>query len=213
VKGHLLKSLDKPLILAMEEVDNVFATGFRTNFFGMLRNWHNSRALDPLWRKLDLILVTSTEPYLFIEDLTHSPFNVGENIELEDFTYDQVAELNHRHNAPLTPDQVQQLMGLLNGHPYLTRRALYLVASGRHSFADLFERATTVNGPFGSHLRALLWRLRPNQELLAQFRQIIKHHSCSDEEIFFRLRGAGLVRREQDADLPRCQLYANFFAT
>jgi hypothetical protein len=39
-------------------------------------------------------------------------------LELEDFTPAQVADLNQRHNFPLNPQQVQQLIELLNGHPY-----------------------------------------------------------------------------------------------
>jgi hypothetical protein len=44
-------------------------------------------------------------------------------------------------------------------------------------------------------------------------RQIIAHQGCPDESIFFRLRGAGLVRRAADglSILPRCKLYADFF--
>jgi len=41
--------------------------------------------------------------------------------------------------------------------------------------------------------------------------QIIRQNLCEDERIFFRLRGAGLVRREGRIVLPRCQLYAEYF--
>jgi hypothetical protein len=51
-------------MLAMDEVETVFDTAFRSDFFGMLRSWHNSRVpTSPAWIKLDLALVTSTEPY------------------------------------------------------------------------------------------------------------------------------------------------------
>ena len=40
---------------------------------------------------------------------------------------------------------------------------------------------------------------------------MIRHNTCQDERVFFRLRGAGLVRREGRTVLPRCQLYADFF--
>jgi AAA-like domain len=56
--------LRQPLMLAMGEVETVFDTAFRSDFFGMLRSWHNSRLpTSPAWIKLDLALVTSTEPY------------------------------------------------------------------------------------------------------------------------------------------------------
>lgn len=210
---YLLKELGGPLVLALDEVETVFDAPFRSDFFGMLRGWHNNRAHPlegKLWRQLDLALVTSTEPYQLIENLNQSPFNVGEVIELTDFTAAQVADLNRRHASPLTPAQEQQLMALLGGQPYLVRRALYLVASGRITAADLFAQATADRGPFSDHLRNHLFRLQGQAELIAGLRQVLRHRICPDEEVFFRLRGAGLVQREGREVLPRCQLYADF---
>ncbi len=210
---YLLKELGCPLVLAMDEVESIFETDFRTDFFSMLRSWHNGRAnpMTPIWKQLDLTLVTSTEPYQLIENLNQSPFNVGEVIDLNDFTLAEVAELNQRHRSPFTTEGVNRLMGLLNGHPYLTRRALYLVASERLSVADLFAQATDDHGPFGDHLRYHLFRLHKQDALVQGLRQVIRNQSCQDEKVFFRLRGAGLVRREGKAESPRCQLYADYF--
>jgi hypothetical protein len=208
---YLLPELDGPLLLAMDEVENLFDTDFRSDFFGMLRSWHNNRAFDPIWKQLDLALVTSTEPYQLIENLNQSPFNVGQVIDLTDFEPEQVADLNQRHGMPLSTDAEHQLMDLLGGHPYLVRRALYLVANGHSSSADLFRDATTDRGPFGDHLRYHLFRLHDKPELIQGLLQAIRQHRCDDERVFFRLRGAGLLRREGRATVPRCQLYADYF--
>jgi hypothetical protein len=214
MSGHLLKQLDSSLVLAMDEVEAVFDAPFRSDFFGMLRSWHNHRG-HPLerkiWRQLDLALVTSTEPYQLIDNLNQSPFNVGEVIQLTDFAPDQVADLNRRHDSPLTPAQERQLMDLLYGHPYLVRRALYLVASQRFSPADLFSQATDDRGPFGDHLRNHLFRLHGKADLIQGLREVMHYHTCHDERVFFRLRGAGLIYRKDREVLPRCQLYADFF--
>lgn len=211
VTHHLLDKLDRQLVLAMDEVEAVFGADFRTDFFGMLRSWHNNRSVDPRWKRLDLALVTSTEPYFFIDNLNQSPFNVGTVVELRPFTEEQVAELNRRHLGPLAEEEVARLHGLLHGHPYLTRRALYLVANGQLTAGELFARATADDGPFGDHLRALLLRLHERESLAPALRQVVFDHTCDDELAFFRLRGAGLVRRESGAVVPSNQLYANFF--
>jgi hypothetical protein len=211
VDRYLLRELGRPLVLAMDEVESVFDTDFRDDFFGMLRNWHNNRAIYPIWKQLDLLLVTSTEPYQLIKKQNQSPFNVGEVIELKDFTAEQVADLNRRHSSPLTSDQERQLMGLVGGHPYLIRRALYLVASQRLLPVDLFAQATAEQGPFRDHLYHHLLRLYDRPELVQGLRQVIRYHTCQDQEIFFRLQGAGLIRREGREVWPRCQLYADFF--
>jgi hypothetical protein len=196
----------------MDEVDRAFDTPFRSDFFGMLRAWHNARAGNPLWKRLHIALVTSTEPYQFIANLTQSPFNVGTVVQLEDFSLTEMAELNRRHNSPLASTEEKHLYQLLNGHPYLTRRALYLVASGHLTPVTLFAQATSDDGPFGDHLYSQLRRLRSKPELSQGLRQVIRHHTCTDEEIFFRLHGAGLVRRQGRDVFPRCQLYADYFS-
>ncbi len=211
LQRHILKGLGHPLVLAMDEVDRVFDTNFRNDFFGMLRSWHNSRAIYPSLDELDLVLVTSTEPYQLIDDLNQSPFNVGQIIELEDFTPEQVAELNRRHNFPFDANSFQQLLRLLGGHPYLVRKALYLVASGQITPTELFTNATAASGPFGDHLRRLLSLLYDKQELIQGLQLVISQNICPDMQIFWRLRGAGLVRSSGQSALPRCQLYAEYF--
>ena len=79
--------------LALDEVDRLLQTPFHSDFFALLRSWHNSRALDEQWDKLNMIMVISTEPYLLIADVNQSPFNVGLKIYLEDFNEAQIRDL------------------------------------------------------------------------------------------------------------------------
>jgi hypothetical protein len=211
VGRYILESIGGPLVLAMDEVESIFDSAFRSDFFGMLRSWHNRRASASVWKNLDLALVTSTEPYQLIENLNQSPFNVGQVIELNDFTAEQVHELNRRHGWTLSPTVERQLIDLLGGHPYLIRRAMYLIASGRIEAHHLFAEATADRGPFGDHLRYHLFRLHENKDLIQSMLQVIRYNRCDDQRTFFRLRGAGLVRREGGAVVPRCRLYEGFF--
>ena len=212
LQRHLLKEIkDVQILLAMDEVERMFGSSFRSDFFSMLRSWHNNRARGGDWTRLNLALVTSTEPYQFIADLNQSPFNVGQVVELTDFTLEQVGELNRRHQNPLTEAQVKQLFDLLGGHPYLTRRALYLVASGRDTFKELLENACEDTGPFGDHLRNHLFRMGNQEKLKAGLVQIIKYQRCSDEHVFFQLRGSGLAKRIDTKVMARNKLYVDFF--
>lgn len=210
VLQEILRRLNQPVMLAMDEVESIFDTPFRTDFFAMLRSWHNNRARDASWKQLDLALVTSTEPYYFVQSLSQSPFNVGEIIDLPAFTLEQAAALNKLHLSPFTQTALQELMNLLRGHPYLVRRALYLVASDRISASDLLAQPTDAYGPFGDHLRSLLLRLHHNQTMLHSLQQVLQTGHCPDE-LFFRLHGAGLIKRENGRIVPYCPLYAHFF--
>jgi hypothetical protein len=179
----------------------------------MLRGWHNNRALPLLriWKQFDLALVTATEPYHLIANLNQSPFNVGEVILLSDFTAAQLSDLNQRHGSPLKPDQEKQVMALLHGHPYLVRKALYLLASGQMEIEALLEQATADGGPFGDHLRYHLFRIYDKQDLVQGLLQVIRSNRCPDERIARLLVAAGLARKKDEQVLPRCQLYANYF--
>jgi hypothetical protein len=212
VLRHILKAIpETSILLAMDEVERMFASPFRSDFFSMLRSWHNRRAQGGDWTRLNLALVTSTEPYQFIADLNQSPFNVGMVIELNDFSPEQVAELNARHGEPVGANELDRLTNLLGGHPYLTRKALYLLASKRITFSDLLATACEDDGPFGDHLRNHLFRMSDHAELKEGLMGAIKHQRIADDHIFFRLRGAGLVRRVGNEELPRNPLYAEYF--
>lgn len=210
---HVFKAIPNgQILLAMDEVERMFPSQFRSDFFSMLRSWHNNRAVRAGdWKRFNMALVTSTEPYQFIADLNQSPFNVGIVVRLKDFTPDQVSDLNRRHGEPLSLEQSAEISKLLGGQPYLTRKALYLVASGRATFDELVKNSDEDEGPFGDHLRNHLFRMSDDPELRSSLLQVIRHHRCSDEHTFFRLRGAGLVKRVEDSVTPRNTLYANYF--
>ncbi len=209
LEEYLLKEVNGYLVLAMDEVDRLFETNLGDDFFGMLRAWNNRQT--PVWKQLDLVLVTSTDPYLFISNFHQSPFNVGEVFRLQDFTAAQVAELNRRHDSPLRADEVNQLVALVGGHPYLVRKALYEMANRRVTFASLLANAIDELGPFGDHLRRFAFGLYGQEDLQEALRQVLRYGKCRDERIFHRLQGAGLIRQEGKAVAFRCQLYADFF--
>ena len=88
VQRHILKAFpDTQVLLAMDEVERMFASPSRSDFFSMLRSWHNRRAQGGDWIHLNMALVTSTEPYQLISDLNQSPFNVGTVVELVILTW------------------------------------------------------------------------------------------------------------------------------
>ena len=208
----LLGDEGAPLLLAMDEVDRVFQTDFSSDFFGMLRSWHNRRAMDPRWRSLDLVLVTSTEPYLFITNLTQSPFNVGQKIDLDEFTEEQVTRLNVLHGSPLTAAEMRELHALVGGHPFLASKALYTIATEQASFAELANPARLDGGPFGDHLRSFMFRICKMPELMRGLREIWRDGTCRDQVVAYRLISAGLVVKRHARLAPRCNLYRLFFA-
>jgi hypothetical protein len=215
MEQHVLQPMNGPCIIAIDETDAIFQTTFSQDFFSMLRSWHNKRA-DPIrrsWKKLDIILSTSTEPQFFIDRPHESPFNVGVTLRVEDFQPDQVAHLNAIHPRPMSGNDVDRLYRLVRGHPYLTRKALYMVAGSTPtcSVEQLFAQAQDDSGPFGDHLRDYLLRLQRKQDLIPALRQVVDGRTLGDELAIYRLQALGLVRREGNMMTPRCDLYGAYF--
>ena len=211
MENYVLHECDGLIVLALDEADRLLQTAFYKDFFALLRSWHNFRASDERWNRLNIIMAISTEPYLLIRDETQSPFNVGLGLYLEDFDTVQVCDLNQQHHSPVKERDFPELMELLSGHPYLTRKALYTLVIERWTWADLMRVAATDQGPFGDHLRHHHWLLRDKSDLREELRQIIRHGRCTDEKAFFRLLRAGLVKGSGKVCKCRCDLYRMYF--
>ncbi len=213
LERHVLVNNERPVLLAMDEIDRLQFTDFPVEFFGLMRSWHNRRATHPIWNKLSILMAISTEPYLLIDDLNQSPFNVGQILHLKDFDATQIADLNNRYGAPVKPEELPRLISLLNGHPYLTRVALYTMAVDKLAWGDLEKVAISDQGPFYQHLQLQYRLLIRDERLKETFREIIRTNRCTDEGAGFRLMKAGLVTRLDSGGYEcRCDLYRQYFS-
>jgi hypothetical protein len=213
IEEAILAETPSPVWVLFDEADRVFNFPYRDDFFATLRWWHNLRAMRENWRRFNLVITHSTEPYLWIQDLNQSPFNVGYSIRLAEFNFHQVEALNLKHGTPLkTGDEIRQLLTLLGGQPFLMRLALYLLTTNRWSLAELQNLMTDDFGPFGDHLRRFIWGLQRNPDLKESLRQILRHQKCDDEMHFLRLSAVGLIKGETREKVEmRCRLYEEYF--
>jgi len=211
---EVLDKIDKPFVFFMDEVDRLFASSFRDDFFGLIRSWHNDRAFDEeRFGKFNMVLAYSTEAYLFIRNLNESPFNVGVKCELEDFGQTEVERLNELHGQPIrTPAQMDELHGLLSGHPFLVRRTYYDIVQKRWTPDALIARACDDDGPFADHLHGHLLALESRPELREELKSAINQKTCSSDLVFCQLRSGGFVKGpNRSAVEPRCGLYERYF--
>jgi hypothetical protein len=116
-----------------------------------------------------------------------------------------------RHGSPVQEQNFLELMELLNGHPYLTRKALYTLVTEQLSWRDLTRAAAADDGPFHDHLRRQQWLLRDSPDLCDAVKSIIKTNRCADEASVYRLLRAGLIRQDQAGLTFRCNLYRIYF--
>lgn len=214
LQRHALVASPASIVWGLDEVDRLFSRPFASEVFGLFRSWHNARALDPdgPWRRLTLVMTYATEAHLFINDLNQSPFNVGTRLALEDFTLDQVADLNRRYGSPLRTDhEVWRYFVLVGGNPYLAQRGLYEVAQRGITLDELEARATSDDGPFGDHLRRMAAALAQDRRLRQAMLAIIEGEARPTVEDFYRLRSAGLITGDSVNEArPRSRLYAAY---
>ncbi len=210
---YLLSEITQPIVLGLDEVDQIFQhPEIATDFFGLLRAWHEKGKNEAVWKKLKLVIVHSKEVYIPL-NINQSPFNVGLPIELPELNEEQVQDLVRRHKLDFSQQQLDQLMAMVGGHPYLVRVALYQIARGRMTLEKLLQIAPTEEGPYYDHLRRHLLNLEENAELVAAAKQVVAADSPIEIKTAeaFKLRSMGLVKFQGNAVMPLCDLYRVYF--
>jgi DNA-binding SARP family transcriptional activator len=214
LRRGVLGAVATPMVWGLDEVDRLFHYPFGSELFALFRFWHNERALDPgsPWARLTLAIAYATEAHLFITDLNKSPFNVGARLTLDDFTPEETADLNCRCGAPLrASEEVAGYHQLVGGHPYLVRRGLDEMTTQGMALSRFEAQADRDDGPFGSHLQRLRDALLRDSELCAAVRSVLSGQTVLAPRDFYRLRTAGLLSGESEADARlRCPLYAAY---
>lgn len=214
MENQVLRNLSVPLVWGLDEVDQLFHRPFAGEVFGLLRAWHNRRALNPdaPWSQLTLAIAHATEPHLFISNLDQSPFNVGTRLNLQDFTLDEIRYLNGLYGSPLHSEaEVLRLFQLVGGQPYLVHRSLYEFVKGNLDLTTLERQAGRDEGLFADHLGRLLISLSRDPGLCEVVRSLLRGQPCTDERSFYRLRSGGVILGEtiEEARL-RCQVYTTY---
>ena len=212
-RKHILKQINSPLILILDEVDRLFPySEVLEDFFGMLRSWHEKGKTSNVWKQLRLVLSHSTEVYIPL-DLNQSPFNAGIPVELEEFNQQQIENLATKYGVNPQDNLLTELRTMVGGHPYLLRLAMYNIATGKTNFPDLLESAATEAGIYSNHLRSLLKILHSAPDLLPGLKRVVNSSMGVelDSMEIYKLHSLGLVQRENNHVTPRCQLYRDYF--
>ena len=214
MEKQILQPLDS-FVLAIHEADISFNPNSSTTFSACCARGtipapilsKNTSGKNSIY-----ILVTSTEPYLFIDRDHESPFNVGEVMALSDFTSEQVQTLNALHDAPFFPPEVLKLYSLLHGQPIPDAQSILCRQILPHTRPTLRPR---------SRRRRRLWR--PPPKLLPTPAELPRTSICLetggaqacvfDPKLSYRLKGAGLVKEESGKMFPAAACMRSIFAS
>ena len=213
-QSYLLKELKQPVILGLDEVDRIFQySEIADEFFTMLRSWHEKGKNNETWQKLRLVISHSQEVYISL-DVNKSPFNVGLPIDLNKFSLAQVQDLVKRHGLQWSDTEINQLMGMIDGHPYLVITALYHIATNDLTLKQFLAISPTEEGLYEDHLYRHLLILEENKQLKSAMLKLVNSDDAVTlEPIYaFKLKSMGLAESKGNKVIPLCNLYRIYFS-
>jgi serine/threonine-protein kinase len=215
---HILKNIETKLVLGLDNVDILFSEEFKEaakNFFGLLRSWYDkSIGYCEIWQKLKIITVYSTEDTPKLNPY-QSPFDVGLKISLPDFESQQITELANQYGLILTISEVDNLISIIGGHPYLVYITIqHLKRFPSENLSEILSIAATDQGIYREYLSRHWKDIDNNLELRNILREVI--NSSVPIRIDYKysriLESMGLVRLCRSLVEPRYQLYRQYFS-
>ncbi|GAB4459995.1 MAG: hypothetical protein OHK0037_06410 [Elainellaceae cyanobacterium] len=215
----LLPHTSQPVVIFVEEVDNLLSLKFDTDgFFVFIRSLYEKRAEKPEYRRLTFAFLGVATPYDLIRGRQQSSFNVGHEVELTGFTLAEAAPLAKGLAGRVDDPQsvLQAVLDWTGGQPFLTQKLLDLVSRELDAAVQPMAAADLVkqvaydkiidhweSQDVPPHLKTIRDRLlrsgAPNtSQLLGLYQQILLHGAMdadiSPEQMDLRLTGLVVKR-------------------
>lgn len=126
----LLSEVSGRIVIFVDEIDSTLSLDFTDDFFAAIRYLYNARATLPELQRLSFVLVGVATPSDLIDDPKRTPFNIGQRVDLSDFTFKEArpfaAGLKLRRGEAL--QVLAWALKWTSGHPYLTQRLCQILA-------------------------------------------------------------------------------------
>ncbi|MHC5760186.1 AAA-like domain-containing protein [Nostoc sp.] len=229
----LLAEVEGQVVIFVDEIDSTLSLDFTDDFFIAIRYLYVARATNPKFGRLSFVLMGVATPGDLIRDAKRTPFNIGQRVDLTDFTLEET--LPFAEGLGLPSDEANQILHQVlkwtAGHPYLTQRLCgALVAQGiveTRFIASLENRdvdkivTSTFFGAMSEQdnnlqfVRDMLTKRSPDPEVLTIYREIRwgKRAVVDEEQSLAKshLKLSGVVRRENNVLRVRNQIYRQVF--
>jgi WD40 repeat protein len=217
------------LIIFVDEIDAVRSLHFSTDeFFAGIREFYNRRTQDEELERLAFCLLGVATPSDLIRDTRTTPFNIGQRIELNDFTETEARPLAQGLNRDPQTNELflKRVLYWTNGHPYLTQHLCQTIAENRQVKTEndvdrlcqeLFLSARARERD--DNLLFVRERLLRSKEvelaaLLELFGRIHRQSAVQYDEnnrLFSVLQLSGITRVDHGALVVRNRIYAKAF--
>jgi Tol biopolymer transport system component len=228
LRDVVLAEIPAPIAIFVDEIDSALGMAFTDDFFAAIRAAYNARASQPEFQRLTFILLGVARPADLIRDRNRTPYNIGAQVHLSDFTLPELRPFQDVFES-IYPDQgreiVEWVLDWTSGQPYLTQKlCAELVQSAetprtQESVAQAVHRLFfTEEARKESNLRAIQDRIAGSPHrarMLHIYHQILRGKAVPDEErapAKTELKLTGLVRPSAQGALEvRNRIYRTVF--
>src|SRR5210317_711714 len=126
----VLQFVAEPIVVFIDEIQCIENLPFADQLLASIRAAHNARTMDPDFSRLSFVLLGECDPVNLVSEPELSPFNVTQQILLDDFSREQLelfaTELNLEHeDAEVALDRIYYWT---RGQPYLSQKLARQVA-------------------------------------------------------------------------------------
>jgi hypothetical protein len=225
---EIVLEVDKsPLVIFMDEIDVTLSLSFSDDFFAAIRSCHNARAIDPVYERITFVLIGVATPSDLMHDPKRTPYNIGQRIDLADFTVEQVMPLADGFGLPTS--QGRQILTLVwewtGGHPYLTQRLCIVMKGSKKNrwtppsvskiveetfFGEQSQKDSNIQ-----YVRDMLTSRAPDiREVLRIYKQVLENKEVKNDErslIIVQLKKSGIVREQNGRLIVRNRIYKHIF--
>ena len=82
----VLAEVSEPVVVFVDEIDTTLSLAFTDDFYAAIRYLYVARSTDSRLRRLSFVLIGVATPADLIRDPKRTPFNIGQRVDLTDFT-------------------------------------------------------------------------------------------------------------------------------
>ena len=238
IETVLLHQSKRNIVIFIDEIDSVLSLNFSTDeFFALIRNCYDKRAIKPEYRRLSFVLLGVATPSDLIQAENATPFNIGKAIELKGFQFEESVALIKGFEGKIQNPQTvfQEILYWTRGQPFLTQKLCLLISKEIDFRVQRDNRQLTINKQViqefvrsriinnweaqdePEHLRTVRDRLlrnaRSTLQLLKLYRRIlqqgkIKAKNCQEH---LELRLSGLVTQDGSNLVVKNPIYQAVF--
>ena len=224
----ILTEIKEPVVIFVDEIDSTISLDFTDDFFAAIRYFYNARARIPEFKRLTFVLIGVATPSDLITDSHRTPFNIGRQIDLTDFTFEEIRLF--ADGLGLSGKHAEQVLHWIlkwsHGHPYLTQRLCRTIAEQNREVwtkdevgrivADTFLGRMSDEDNNLQFVRDMLTRRAPDKlRVLLAYKEVrLGRKTVRDEEqspIKSHLKLAGIVTRKNGRLVVRNPIYNEVF--